>query len=317
MHSCGNRTVFPSAAVLSQVLLVCSVWALASGQETDRTKGAKQTAVDEKVIRALITQLGDDSFEKREAAHKRLATIGLPALELLRKTAKDGTDLESRERATQLVGQISLLLYRPVLKDRHWGDSADPDGDCKFFVDLGKLHIKIPGKPHRLGVEVGGMNAPRVVRTIEGDFQADVKVLGPFPSAPRSLVGKYPWYGAGLLVWQDDKNYIRLERARMDFSPANRQCYVNWELRQGGEPTRKGSGKDGMMDETQPAFLRLVRMGNSFTAAYSQDGKEWKQLPLVKTDFGKSLKVGVAAVQNTAAGYEAIFESLKFTPAKK
>src|SRR5438105_3539336 len=89
-----------------------------------------------------------------------------------------------------------------------------------------------------------------------------------------------------------------------DFSPDNRQCYVNWEHRQGGEPTRKGSGKDGMIDETQPALLRLVRTGNDFMVAYSQDGKEWKELPLVKADLGKKLKVGVAAVQNTAAGYD-------------
>jgi regulation of enolase protein 1 (concanavalin A-like superfamily) len=204
-----------------------------------------------------------------------------------------------------------------VLKDQHWGDSEDPDGDCKFLLDVSKLRIKIPGTPHRLGVEAGGMNAPRVVRTVEGDFQAEVKVLGPFPSAPRSLVGKYPWYGAGLLVWQDEKNYIRLERARMDFAPNNQQCYVNWELRKGGEPARKGSGKDGMIDQAQPAFLRLVRAGNDFTAAYSQDGKDWSELPLLKTDFGKKLKVGVAAMQNTAAGYDATFESLTLTPGKK
>ena len=55
--------------------------------------------MDEKTLRALITQLGDASFDKREAANKRLADIGAPALLLLKKTAKESDDAEVRERA--------------------------------------------------------------------------------------------------------------------------------------------------------------------------------------------------------------------------
>jgi hypothetical protein len=67
---------------------------------------AKQDAADEKNIRALIVELGDNSFNKREAAQKRLFEIGRPALELLKKAAKENTDLEVRERATELVRKL-------------------------------------------------------------------------------------------------------------------------------------------------------------------------------------------------------------------
>jgi hypothetical protein len=76
-----------------------------SAQDPNPDRKTKNTP-DEKTIRALIAQLGDNAFEKREAADKQLAAIGLPALELLRKTAADGTDLEARERAAKLVEQI-------------------------------------------------------------------------------------------------------------------------------------------------------------------------------------------------------------------
>ena len=65
-----------------------------------------QVSVDEKAIRALIAQLSDDAFVKREAAQKRLAEIGGLALELLKKAAKESPDAETRERATQLIELI-------------------------------------------------------------------------------------------------------------------------------------------------------------------------------------------------------------------
>jgi hypothetical protein len=48
---------------------------------------------DAKQIALLVKQLGDDDFDKREAASKRLAEIGAPALAALQKatTSDDGT----------------------------------------------------------------------------------------------------------------------------------------------------------------------------------------------------------------------------------
>src|SRR5262245_46951460 len=52
-------------------------------------------------IEALIKQLSDDSFVKREAASKALEKIGKPALAALRKAAEDSNDLEVRDRASK------------------------------------------------------------------------------------------------------------------------------------------------------------------------------------------------------------------------
>jgi hypothetical protein len=81
----------------------------ATGQNAAQTP--KSVAVDEKTIRGLIAQLGDDSFDKREAAQKSLADIGLPAFDLLRNAATEAADLEVRERAGKLVKEINHLRF--------------------------------------------------------------------------------------------------------------------------------------------------------------------------------------------------------------
>lgn len=78
---------------------------LIHGQDASPPK-AKQT-LDEKTIRALIKQLGDDSYEKREDAQKKLVAAGKAAIPLLRKAAAESNDAEVRERALSAAKAIS------------------------------------------------------------------------------------------------------------------------------------------------------------------------------------------------------------------
>ncbi len=94
--------------------------------------------------------------------------------------------------------------------EKECGTVEDPDGDCTFRADLGRLSIVIPGTPHALSAEIGKMNGPRVLREIDGDFRVQVKVAGALPADPRcEMPGRWAFYGAGLLVLQDEKNYVR------------------------------------------------------------------------------------------------------------
>ena len=137
---------------------------------------------------AAIAQLGDDAYETREAAEKRLAAIGKPALEPLRGVINTSTDAEVRERARRVIAEITYQGFRALLKEKHWGELEDPDRDCTYRVEEGRIHIKIPGTAHVLTAEIGMMNAPRVLRNIEGDFELEVKVAGDIPSDARTLL---------------------------------------------------------------------------------------------------------------------------------
>ena len=73
---------------------------LHASQQIDPIKAAQgiKDPVDQQKIRDLIKQLGDDAFDKREAADKQPAAMGLAALDLIQKAAAESTDAKVRER---------------------------------------------------------------------------------------------------------------------------------------------------------------------------------------------------------------------------
>jgi hypothetical protein len=58
-------------------------------------------------VAALIKQLGDDAFDKREGAGKELEDIGEPALAALRQAATSRDDLEIRRRVESIIQTIA------------------------------------------------------------------------------------------------------------------------------------------------------------------------------------------------------------------
>src|SRR5947209_3413574 len=66
-------------------------------------------------VERLIEQLGSEKFAGREAASKRLAAIGEPALDALHK-ALSSRDLEVRCRARRIVAAVENRLYGPELR---------------------------------------------------------------------------------------------------------------------------------------------------------------------------------------------------------
>jgi hypothetical protein len=64
-----------------------------------------------KQIAQLIEQLGSNSYEEREQATKKLAEIGLPALDALQKAASKG-DPEIRKRAEELINRLNEHIRR-------------------------------------------------------------------------------------------------------------------------------------------------------------------------------------------------------------
>jgi WD40 repeat protein len=111
-------------AALAIPLVLATLWILswfgpsrplaAAVQDAPKPLEGKKDTADEKTIRALIAQLADDAYEKREAADKRLAAIGEPALALLKKAAEDNQDAEVRSRAEILIKGISKGMFTQV-----------------------------------------------------------------------------------------------------------------------------------------------------------------------------------------------------------
>jgi regulation of enolase protein 1 (concanavalin A-like superfamily) len=195
-----------------------------------------------------------------------------------------------------------------------WGEVVDPDGDCKFTVEATKgiLVVNVPGTLHDLAAETGDMTAPRILSDIEGDFVATVKIGGKV-SHKGGLASKRfaPYHGAGLLVWVDEANYIRLERAYLP-EPPGRQGpgthYYNFEIRERGTRTQ-GAGLRG---PDRPTYLRLERRGGRFLGSVSPNGKDWEEFqPQIRADLPARVRVGVVAVNSSTERFAATFEGLK------
>src|SRR5262249_41288443 len=93
------------------------VWVLATlGLSMLLLGAAPPETVSAARITALIEQLGDDSFDKREAASKALADIGVPAVRFLWKAAAASKDPEIRWRAERVLDTIAARVPRLVPK---------------------------------------------------------------------------------------------------------------------------------------------------------------------------------------------------------
>lgn len=178
-----------------------------------------------------------------------------------------------------------------------WNDIVIPDRDCKVDADRDRdrVTIDVPGAPHVLSAELGWLNAPRALRAVRGDFEAHVRVDGVFHPMGKATMKQYaPYHGAGILLWQDGRNYLRLEIAA-DLKKGKVRRYANYELRKDGAL----AVSRGIKIEDGSTYLRLERRGDAFEAAFGPDGSRWTSFPPITAKLADQLKIGVAAI-NTA-----------------
>jgi regulation of enolase protein 1 (concanavalin A-like superfamily) len=193
-----------------------------------------------------------------------------------------------------------------------WGTCINPAGDCKFSAENGTLKITVPGfdNPHDLGPELGNTTAPRVVQPVAGDFVIQVKITGEFePGDESTQPGRTGYTGAGLVVFADENNFVRLERATLHGQGDESHPYTNFEIRVDGQIERFGTTGDLPTDKDKPTWLRLERKGNQMLGAMSQDGENWT--------YGepKNLRAQAWSGNNIVAGVAAISTSRRmFTP---
>jgi regulation of enolase protein 1 (concanavalin A-like superfamily) len=189
-----------------------------------------------------------------------------------------------------------------------WGDAVDPDGDCKFELEPREHRAKIivPGKTHILSAEIGRVNAPRLLRDIKGDFDLTVRVAGTNHPGGKATTTLYsPYHGGGLLIWQDQENYIRLEIAA-DIQHGRARPYVNFEYRKDGEL----AFSNGILNGDGSNHLRFKRRGTEIHASFGPDGVRWTSFSPLTAKLNDHLKFGVSAINSSTTPLPVEFEGL-------
>jgi S1-C subfamily serine protease len=219
------------------------------------------------------------------------------------------------QRAMKAVQHKSLAMLGPLL---------DPDNDCKLSKDEDKLTIKIdvPGKLHTLSPEVTTRknrkvslnNAPITMTEVEGDFAAYVQVTGeisPGAATPKDRQGhtlRFTVQSAGLILYQDKANFLRLERAGSIFidnlTPVHRLII---EAVKDGKQAMRPIYVDVPEANT---LLVLVRRKGRVTCMFSPNGGQttymFREFAL---DLPTKVNVGLTAANISAKPFSATFDT--------
>lgn len=195
-----------------------------------------------------------------------------------------------------------------------WGEITDPDGDCRVAEDKGDLTITVPKTHHDLTYteKYTKLNGPRVLQPVEGDFTLEVKVRAfPPPGNVASSGGQYSFVSAGLLIWQDEKNFIRMERAAV----GNSDTPFVWIER---FADGKASVQKMKRLSDKATGLRVVRKGNQFAFLYDEDGegKTWVEAHSGEIEMPAKLDVGVATINSTVREFPVRLTGLKLAVKK-
>lgn len=171
-----------------------------------------------------------------------------------------------------------------------------------FGTKDGVLKLRIPA-----GADLFGSNqsAPRLLRPISGDFEFETKIK----FDPQSN-----YQGAGILVWNNDKNYLRFERGFGGVDGG--ESGVRFDKSVGGDYSSI-SGTEQNPSESKEIELKLMRKGKEFIAFMREniDG-EWKEIGFYITDYPETVKVGIIGV-STAGEITAEFEYIRIMPILK
>jgi S1-C subfamily serine protease/regulation of enolase protein 1 (concanavalin A-like superfamily) len=199
------------------------------------------------------------------------------------------------------------------------GDLVDPSKNCKSSRDAGSLTIELPAGVHLLSDEIDLKNSPMALADVEGDFLAQVKVPanmlpGTQPPKFKGKVLPFTYQGAGLVLWQDRNNYVRLERAAKSKSGrATLSSEVLVEVCKRGKPAGYfySAIPDGQL------YVRILRLNGAIQCMFGPDGRRWVSLKKLAIPFPEKIKLGLTASNASKELLSARFEDFVLITEKK
>jgi M6 family metalloprotease-like protein len=148
---------------------------------------------------------------------------------------------------------------------------TDPLGGSTYSLTAsnGNLRISTPNGGRDLYLD--NLNAPRLLQPVLGNFRAKTKVT----------ISQHATYqGAGILVWQDAQNYLRIERGADGYGIAM------W--------SRINDVYTGeyMPYTSSTVYLKVERSNNDLTTWYSENDVDWTLLGTATSSVANVLQVG-------------------------
>ena len=126
------------------------------------------------------------------------------------------------------------------------------------------------------------------------------------------MPGRAPFNGAGLLLWQDEKNYVRLEVGVFIAQGGTTVAFALFQHRRAG--VLVDVAKTRTRVATTPIRLRMERHGRTVLGFVRQGSNDWIAVGRLEADWPPKVDVGIAAVNASQAPFKAEFEELTVVP---
>lgn len=195
----------------------------------------------------------------------------------------------------------STVKFEPAGLLQGWA-FVDPDGkNVPSVTDTkdGIFKLTIPS-----GKDLYGENrtAPRLWKAIAGDFEIETRV---------TFDPKDSYQGAGLIIFKDDNNYLRLERCFGGVAGGGSGIRLDARLPDEYQPLT--TPNEIPTDATQ-VDLKIVRKAKMLAAFWRlNEDSEWKEVGEFESDYPETVQVGLIGV-NTAGPITAEFAYIKLAP---
>lgn len=209
---------------------------------------------------------------------------------------------------------------------RGWGNPVDPDRDCKIRRANGTLTIEMPGTIHEYNLHRKLLNAPRLLRDFEGDFEMEVRIrIDCRPSAQSSVKDVPSYVSAGVLVIPPEKYGMAFYSSRYRVGGQGDEAEGCGELLdQAGERGQVS----GIWNNKHPnwpfkskpdyVYLRVDRQGELLGMFISSDRRNWMVMGGgLKLGLPSKLTVGLATCTTSTEPSKVVFDQFTITHGKK
>ena len=172
--------------------------------------------------------------------------------------------------------------------DPRW-EVIDPYGGSIFDLTInpGYLFISTSSPPDKDLYGAVNFYAPRILQPASGDITIETKV---------STITNDNIQSAGIVLWKDESNFLRLERAqRYDFQEILFIGTINgvWSM---PSPEVSNPGVVLHIPNINPTYLRMIRTGNVYSGYYSEDGVLWNFAANITMTIDDPIKIGLNIV---------------------
>jgi len=198
------------------------------------------------------------------------------------------------------------------------GGLIDPNMDCKTIPEDNVLIVIVPDGLHALSPELKLTNSPRALTDYAGDFRTEVTIGGAINPGMQAIKGlPFAYQGAGLLIWLDGNNYVRLERGMSFIMGEGRKPQILVENCKDGvtnNPVVKFLKNDGSIR------LRIDRKGQEIICSFNSDSNNafpetnWVKIKQFSLVLPPAVEIGISASNVSLKVYPARFENFKLEP---